>query len=597
MFLPIKRESGRDYDFVLITGDAYVDHPSFGHAIVSRLFSAAGFSVGIVCQPLKDADYTEFGMPNIAFLVSPGVVDSMVNNYTAAKRKRSGDIYSEGGEGGKRPDRALTVYCKALKRLFPDCVVYAGGIEASLRRFAHYDYWSDSVMPSVITDAKADLLIYGMGEKPILEIISLLKKGVPARDIKDVRGTLYTAEFQEFSAKLKDKIYTQNAVFCPTFDEVKSDKIKYVKAFNIQNENNDPFTAKTVIQKHGSVYVVQNPPAYPLSVSEMDAVYALPYERECHPVYKKGVPALAEVKFSITSVRGCFGGCNYCALNYHQGGIVQKRSKESIVNEAKKLTFFEDFKGIINDVGGPTANFRDTSCEKQKTAGKCGEKNCLGYEPCKNLRVNHREYLGILRELRETEGVKKVFIRSGIRYDYLMYDKDESFFDELIKYHVSGQLKVAPEHCSDGVLRLMNKPDFRLYTAFRDKFYEKCKRFGKEQYLVPYFISSHPGSTLRDAIDLAVYLKSVNSMPEQVQDFYPTPSTKSTTMFYTELNPDTMKPVYVAKDEESKKMQRALLQYRKKENYFIVKKALETAGREDLIGFANGCLIKPIKDI
>ncbi|MDR3263381.1 MAG: YgiQ family radical SAM protein, partial [Clostridiales bacterium] len=508
----------------------------------------------------------------------------------------SDDVYSEGGQAGKRPDRALTVYCNKLKKLFPDSVIIAGGIEASLRRFAHYDYWDDRVMPSVLLDSKADLIIYGMGEKPLFEILSLIKKGVPAGDIKDVRGTLYAAEYDSFSAKLKEKIAVHEAVFCPTAQEVMTDKIKYIKAFNIQTENNDPYSAKAVIQKHGSVYVVQNPPAFPLTVAEVDAVYALPYERTYHPMYIGGIPAITEVKYSLTSSRGCFGGCNYCALNYHQGKIIQKRSKESILAEAERFLGEKDFKGIINDVGGPTANFRNQACAKQKTAGACTKKDCIGFGVCKNLDIDHSEYLDVLKSLRELDGVRKVFVRSGIRYDYLMYDGNESFFDELVKYHISGQLKVAPEHCADSVLKLMNKPQFKLYEAFRDKFYAKCKRYGKEQYLVPYFISSHPGSTLNDAVALAVYLKSIGSMPEQVQDFYPTPSTKSTTMFYTELNPDTMESVYVAKDAESKKMQRALLQYRKKENYDIVKKALITAGRSDLIGFSPDCLIKPLKE-
>ncbi|MDR1905947.1 MAG: YgiQ family radical SAM protein [Clostridiales bacterium] len=595
MFLPVKREGKKIYDFVFVTGDAYVDHPSFGHAVIARLIEREGFSIGIVSRPQKDDDYTEFGEPKIAFLVSSGVIDSMVNNYTAAKKKRSEDVYGEGGEAGKRPDRALTVYCRKLRKLYPESALYAGGIEASLRRFAHYDYWSDGVMPSVIAETTADLLVYGMGEKPFWDILSLIKKGVPPKDIKDVRGTLYAAEYADFSAKLEEKISKREAVFCPSYEEVKTDKLKYIKAFNIQNANNDPYSAKTVIQKHGGTYVIQNPPAFPLSVSEMDRVYALPFERKAHPAYSKGVPALSEVKYSVTSSRGCFGGCNYCALNYHQGGIVQKRSKESIVNEVKNFLFEDDFKGIVSDVGGPTANFREPACDKQKTLGRCADKSCLGYKPCANVKVSHKEYLDILKSVREIDGIKKVFVRSGIRYDYLMYDKDETFFDELIKYHVSGQLKVAPEHCSDGVLKLMNKPDFNLYEDFREKFFMKCKKFGKDMYIVPYFISSHPGCTLNDAIELALYLKSINSMPEQVQDFYPTPSTKSTTMFYTGLNPDTLEPVYVARDEESKKMQRALLQYRKKENYFIVKKALETAGREDLIGFGDGCLIKPLK--
>jgi uncharacterized radical SAM protein YgiQ len=560
------------------------------------LIEHEGFSVGMVCQPTRDSDYTEFGAPRIAFLVSSGVIDSMVNNYTAAKKRRSGDVYSEGGKGGKRPDRALQVYCKKIRALYPHSKVIIGGIEASLRRFAHYDYWSDSVMPSVLAEGGADLLIYGMGEKPFWDILALLKRGVPVKDIKDARGTAYIAEYADLSEKMKEKISSHEAVFCPTASEAATDKIAYIKAFNIQSANNDPYSAKTVIQKHGAKYVVQNPPAYPLTESEMDAVYALPFERAAHPVYKEGVPALEEVKYSITSVRGCFGGCNYCALNYHQGTIVQKRSKAGILNEAENFVFEPDFKGIINDVGGPTANFRNPSCEKQEKSGRCLKSACIGYDACKNLRVDHREYLDILRSLRAIPGVKKVFVRSGIRYDYLMYDKNEEFFDELVKYHVSGQLKVAPEHCADGVLKLMNKPSFRLYRAFRDKFYEKCKQCGKEQYLVPYFISSHPGSTLADAVALAEYLRSVNSMPEQVQDFYPTPSTKSTTMFYTGIDPDTMREIYVARDDESKAMQRALLQYRKKENYYIVKHALELAGRGDLIGFGKECLIKPLKE-
>ncbi|MDR1940481.1 MAG: YgiQ family radical SAM protein [Clostridiales bacterium] len=592
MFLPIE-PNGKSFDFVLVTGDAYVDHPSFGLAVISRLIEAAGFSVALLCQPQTDADYKKFGRPNIAFMVSSGVIDSMVNNYTAAKRPRSGDVYSEGGAGGKRPDRALTVYCKKLKQLYADCYIVAGGIEASLRRFAHYDYWKDEVMPSIIIDSQADLIIYGMGERPLNEILTLVGRGIPINGIKDVRGTLYASAFDALSAKLKQRIQSGEAVFCPTLDEVRADKIKYVRAFNLQIKNNRPYSDKIIIQKHGGVYVVQNPPAYPLTRAELDAVYELPYERTYHPVYKSGVPAIEEVKYSITSVRGCFGGCNYCALSYHQGAIVQKRSKESIIREAESFVSQPDFKGYINDVGGPTANFRNPPCKKQEAgAGPCDNKSCLGYKACDNLKPDHGEYLDILKSLRKIEGIKKVFVRSGIRYDYLMSDRNDEFFNELIKHHVSGQLKVAPEHCSSGVLKLMNKPDFRLYEEFRAKFYSKCKRFGKEQYLVPYFISSHPGSTLKDAIELAVYLKSINSMPEQVQDFYPTPSTKSTTMFYTGINPDTMEEVYVARDPEDKKMQRALLQYRKKENYETVKKALTIAGRTDLIGEGKECLIR-----
>ena len=594
-FLPVRRSEFRAQpDFILITGEAYVDHPSFGHAIISRLIEAEGFSVVIIPQPQKDADYREFGAPKYAFLVSSGVVDSMVNNYTVAKQKRGRDVYSEGGKIGMRPDRATVVYTKALKKLFPSSAVITGGIEPSLRRFAHYDYWSDSVMPTILADAPADLLIYGMGERPLREILSFIRRGVPVEKIKDVRGTAYMSDYDDLSDRLKTEFY-KNAV-CPSFEEVSSDKMKYVKAFNIQCRNNDYFSGKTVIQRHGKRYLVQNPPAKPLTPVELDKSYAYPYMRDYHPMYEKGVPAVEEVKFSLTSCRGCFGNCNYCALTYHMGRVVQKRTVESILSEARSFVAQPDFKGYIHDLGGPTANFRNTACKKQNSSGVCMEKNCIGYTPCANLEIDHREYLEILRRLREIEGVKKVFIRSGIRFDYLMYDKDKTFFRELVINHISGQLKIAPEHIENKVLEAMNKPRFEVYKSFYDEFYKLTKAEGKEQYLVPYFISSHPECTLGDAVKLAEYLKSINHMPEQVQDFYPTPSTKSTCMYYTGINPDTMREIYVPRTAEEKRMQRALMQWRKPSNYPLVKKALEEAGRTDLIGFKPNCLIKPTKE-
>lgn len=592
-FLPItKEEAGGSLDFILVSADAYVDHPSFGHAILSRLIEREGFSVGILAQPQSDEDYLRFGAPNVAFLVSGGVVDSMVNNYTVAKIRRTTDVYSEGGEYGKRPDRAVTVYTRALKRLFPGIPVAIGGIEASLRRFAHYDYWSDSVMPSILESSGADLLMYGMGERPMLDILALVKKGVPFSRIKDVRGTAYLSDFSDLSDKTKE-VFKTKAKFCPSYEEVLSDKVKYCKAFKMQSEQSDYVTGEMLVQKHGERYVVQNPPQRPLTTEEMDAVYALPYMRAYHPIYKKGVPAIKEVKFSIASVRGCFGECSYCALTYHQGRRVQNRSKESILAEARLLTADPDFKGYIHDVGGPTADFYGDACDKQAKCGVCKNKRCIGYNPCANLKVHHGEYLDILRALRALPKVKKVFVRSGVRFDYIMYDADRTFFRELLEHHVSGQLKVAPEHCSEKVLSYMNKPSFDLYLRFKKEYEAINRDLGKEQYLVPYFISSHPGSTLRDAIDLAVYLHSIHSVPEQVQDFYPTPSTKSTCMYYTGLNPDDLTPVYVPKSREEKREQRALLQYGKPENYELVYAALVKAGRTDLIGNAPSCLIRP----
>lgn len=598
-FLATKKEelNGAKPDFIYVTGEAYCDHPSFGTAIISRMLEHLGFLVAIIPQPQNDSDYLEFGTPKYGFFVSSGVVDSMVNNYTVAKIPRSKDVYSEGGDVGKRPDRAVIVYTRAIKRLFPNSPVVIGGIEASLRRFAHYDYWADKVLPSILVDSGADLLIYGMGEVPILDIAKSIKKGIPLDKIRDIQGVCYLDNYENLSKKLKTQIEEHTAIFCPSFDDVVENKKSYVKAFNIQSQNNDHITAKVLLQKQpDGRYLVQNIPQRPCSEEEMDMVYSLPYERTYHPIYTRGVPAIEEVKFSVTSQRGCFGGCSYCAITYHQGRIIQKRSKQSIIREVKIFIQDKDFKGYVHDVGGPTANFRNVSCKHQKKNGVCLKKNCIGYKPCSNLEVSHNEYLDLLRELRALEGVKKVFIRSGIRYDYLMMDNDDSFMTEVIKHHISGQLKVAPEHTEDNVLKLMNKPPFRVYQEFKTKFDKINQNLGKKQYLVPYLISSHPGCSLKDAVRLAEYLKSINYMPEQVQDFYPTPSTKSTCMYYTGLNPDTLEEIFVPKTKEEKKMQRALLQYRKKENYDIVHKALELAGRKDLIGFGPNCLIKPTKE-
>lgn len=598
MFLPITPEelNGQQPDIVYVIGEAYCDHPSFGHAIVSRLLESLGMTVAILAQPQSDEDYTKFGVPKVGFFVTGGVVDSMVNNYTVAKRRRDVDVYSEGGDVGRRPDRCVDVYCRNLKRLFPGSAVVIGGIEASLRRFAHYDYWADRVMPSILVSSGADLLIYGMGERPITDIIRLVQKGVPLKDIRDVRGTCYLESYDKLSAKLKKAIEDRDAIFCPSFEQVRDDKKAYVDAFNIQSAQNDHAKGKILLQKHLGKYLVQNRSQLPQSPEEMDAVYELPYMRDYHPSYTRGVPAMQEVKFSLTSERGCFGSCNYCALTYHQGRVVQKRSKDSLVREAKKLVEDKDFKGYIHDVGGPTANFRDPACGKQFEHGVCADRPCIGYKKCPNLQVSHEEYVELLRELRQLEGVKKVFVRSGIRYDYVMYDKDDTFLKELVKHHISGQLKVAPEHVSDNVLEAMNKPPFSLYLSFKKKFDVLNARLGKKQYLVPYLISSHPGCTLKDAVRLAEYLKSIGYMAEQVQDFYPTPSTKSTCMYYTGINPDTGKPIYVPKDKREKMMQRALMQWRKKSNYDLVHEALVEAGRRDLIGFTEGCLIKPTKE-
>ena len=593
-FLPITRADmearGWDTpDFVYVTGDAYVDHPSFGVAIISRVLEDAGFRVAILSQPdYKSCDaFREFGRPRLGFLVTSGNIDSMVAHYTAAKKKRSFDYYSPGGVMGKRPDRAVIVYCNRIREAYGDVPIILGGLEASLRRFAHYDYWDNKVRRSVLVDSRADILTYGMGEKILVRIAELLNRGVPIRKIRDVRGTVYLA-------KPEDPIHFDVA---ETFDynELKENKREYARAFGVQYKNQDSINGRAICERYDNKLLVQNPPMPPLEREELDHVYALPYMRDYHPSYKTagGVPGIEEVKFSITHNRGCFGGCNFCALAFHQGRTVRSRSIQSVVEEAKKITALPDFKGYIHDVGGPTANFRYPACEKQLKDGVCSTRKCLAPTPCKNLKADHSEYIQLLREVESLPRVKKVFIRSGIRFDYLLADPDDTFFQKLVRDHVSGQLKVAPEHCSDAVLSCMGKPAFPVYEKFREKFFAITKQIGKEQYLVPYLMSSHPGSTLKDAIELAVCLKQNGYAPEQVQDYYPTPGTASTVMYYTGLNPLTMKSVYVATDYHEKQLQRALLQYNKPQNAAMVREALQKVGREDLIGYGKDCLVRP----
>lgn len=575
-------------DFVYVIGDAYVDHPSFGAAIISRVLEAKGFSVAIVSQPdwRSDQDFTRFGRPRLGFLVTSGNIDSMVAHYTAAKRKRSEDAYSPGGKAGKRPDRAVLVYCQKIRQLYGDIPLIIGGLEASLRRFAHYDYWDDRVRPSILEESGADLLLFGMGEHSILEVARGLRDGIPVGELTEIRGSCYMTapEHTPFGA-----------AECPSYAQVCESKKAYAKACRIQYDQQDEVYGKRVIQRHGSRMLVQNPPALSLTTEELDWVYSLPYTRTYHPSYEAqgGVPGIAEVQFSITHNRGCFGFCNFCSIALHQGRRITVRSEESVIREAERIVRMPNFKGYIHDVGGPTANFRHPSCEKQLTAGLCKGKKCLAPTPCKGLHADHREYLHMLRRLRKIKGVKRVFIRSGIRYDYLMADPDDTFLRELIRYHVSGQLKVAPEHCAAAVLDKMGKPHIEAYLAFQKKFYEITKGMGKEQYLVPYLMSSHPGSTLQAAVELAVFLKQQHIHPEQVQDFYPTPGTLSTCMFYTELDPYTMEPVYVPKTPEEKAMQRALLQYFQPRNKVLVLAALKKAGRRDLIGTGPDCLVAP----
>ena len=595
-FLPVSTEDMRargieQLDFVYVIGDAYVDHPSFGHAIISRVLESHGYTVGIISQPdwKDDESITVLGRPRLGFLVSGGNMDSCVNHYSVSKKRRASDAYTPGGKMGKRPDHATVVYGNLIRRTYRDIPIIIGGIEASLRRMAHYDYWSDSFKRSILLDSQADLISYGMGEKSIVEIADALNSGIAVRDITFIQGTVY---------RTKDISGIYQPVMLPTYDEMTADKALYAKSFAIQNENTDFCTGKPLVEEYpNGVYVVQNPPQPPLTTEEMDAVYALPYMRTYHPDYEAqgGVPAISEIKFSLISNRGCFGGCSFCALTFHQGRTVQTRSHESILEEAKLLTMDPDFKGYIHDVGGPTANFRHPSCQKQLKFGVCKNKQCLFPKPCGNLYVDHSDYLELLRSLRALPGVKKVFVRSGIRFDYLLADADDTFFRELVQYHVSGQLKVAPEHISDEVLKYMGKPKNDVYERFVKKYKKLNAELGMKQFLVPYLMSSHPGSTLKEAVELAEYLRDLGYMPEQVQDFYPTPSTASTVMYYTGIDPRDGKEVYVCRNPHEKAMQRALIQYRNPKNYDLVHEALVKAGRTDLIGYDKKCLIRPRK--
>lgn len=593
MFLPINQKEARErgwdaVDFVYVNGDAYVDHPSFGAAIITRVLEAEGFRVGFLAQPdwHSPTDIQRFGRPKLGFFVSAGNIDSMVAHYTAAKRKRSDDAYSPGGKAGRRPDRAVEVYCGLIRKAYGDIPIIIGGIEASLRRFAHYDYWEDRVRPSILVSSGADLLSYGMGENQTREIAHRLAAGESIRDMTDIKGTCYLTDPQNTP---------YGGAECPSFENVSASKKEYAIAARIQQDEHDFIRGKFIKQRHGKKMLIQNVPMPPLTTEELDAVYELPYERNYHPCYEKegGVPAIREVRFSVTHNRGCFGACNFCSLAFHQGRFITVRSHESVLREIEKLTKLPDFKGYIHDVGGPTANFRRTSCDLQKTKGLCKGKKCLAPKPCPALQVDHSDYLSLLREARQIKGVKKVFIRSGIRYDYLLEDRDESFFRELVQYHISGQLKVAPEHCSAAVLDKMGKPHIEAYLAFSKKYFQFTDDAGKEQYLVPYLMSSHPGSTLSDAVELALFLKKRHIRPEQVQDFYPTPGTISTAMFYTGLDPYTMQEVYCARSSHDKALQRALLQYFDPSKHALVEEALIRAGRRDLIGNDSHCLIRP----
>ena len=593
-FLPISKEDMKEagieqLDFVYICGDAYVDHPSFGHAIISRILEAHGYKVGIIAQPdWKDREsINRLGEPRLGFLVSAGNMDSMVNHYSVSKKRRTTDAFTPGGVMGKRPDYATIVYCNLIRQTYKHKPIIIGGIEASLRRLAHYDYWSNKLKRSILLDSGADLISYGMGEHSIVEIADALDSGLDIKDITFIDGTVY---------KTRDRESIYDAIELPHFEALKADKLEYAKSFYVQYSNTDPFSGKRLFETYDEkLFVVQNPPAKPLTQSEMDSVYALPYMRDYHPSYKElgGVPAIEEVKFSLISNRGCYGGCSFCALTFHQGRIIQTRSHESILAEANKIIWDPDFNGYIHDVGGPTANFRAPACDKQMTKGACPHKQCLFPKPCQNLKVDHSDYLKLLRKLRELPNVKKVFIRSGIRFDYLIYDNDRTFLRELCEHHVSGQLKVAPEHISDAVLEKMGKPSVDVYNRFVKAYKDMNEKIGKKQYLVPYLMSSHPGSTLKEAVELAEFLRDLGYMPEQVQDFYPTPSTISTCMYYTGVDPRTMQPIYVAINPHEKAMQRALIQYRNPKNYDLVYEALVKAGRTDLIGFDKKCLIRP----
>ena len=593
-FLPISKQDmlARGWtqcDFVYVIGDAYVDHPSFGHAIISRVLEHAGYTVGIISQPdwrnPKSIDI--YGRPRLGFLVSGGNMDSMVNHYSVTKHKRKTDAFTPGGVMGKRPDYATIVYCNLIRQTYKDVPILIGGIEASLRRLAHYDYWSETLKRSILLDSQADILMYGMGEKSVVELADALNAGMHVKDITYVDGTVFK------TTELDNSLPT---ITLPAYDDLKKSKHAYAESFKVQYGNCDPFTAKRLVEPYGKEYIVQNPPQKPLTTEEMDAVYNLPYMRTWHPSYTKagGVPAIEEVKFSLVSNRGCFGACSFCALTFHQGRIIQTRSHESILQEAELMVKDKDFKGYIHDVGGPTANFRHPACEKQLTKGACGGRQCLYPTPCKNMRADHSDYIALLRKLRKLPGVKKVFVRSGIRFDYLLADKKDTFFKELVQHHISGQLTVAPEHVADAVLDRMGKPRNAVYNRFVDKYFALNKQYGMNQYLVPYLMSSHPGSTLKEAIELAEYIREMGYNPEQVQDFYPTPSTLSTVMYYTGLDPRTMDKVYVPTDPHEKAMQRALIQYRNPKNYYLVHEALLKAHREDLIGSGPKCLIRAI---
>ena len=573
-------------DFVYISGDAYIDHPSFGTAIIARILQSRGYTVGIIAQPdWHDAEaFKSLGKPRLAFLVSAGNLDSMVDHYTAAKKRRSDDAYTPGGKAGRRPDRAVIVYANRCREAFPHVPVLIGGIEASLRRFAHYDYWDDRVRHSILYDSGADILMYGMGERSVAAIADALDAGVPVHEIRDIPGTCF---------RVNDPSEVPDAIVLPSFSEVSTDRRKYAEAFRIQFEEQDAIRGKRLLQPHEKGCLVQNPPQPPLSTEEMDAVYALPFTRRPHPSYREKIPAIDEVKFSITSCRGCFGGCNFCALTFHQGRVISARSHESILKEAREMTKDPDFKGYIHDVGGPTANFRKPACKKQLKSGVCRNRSCIGYERCQNLEVSHEDYVALLRKLRAVPGVKKVFIRSGVRFDYLLYDKSDAFLRELCEHHVSGQLKIAPEHIADRTLYYMNKTPHALYEEFLRRYARMNERLGRKQYVVPYLMSSHPGCTLRDAVELAQYLKKTGHRPQQVQDFYPTPGTVSTCMYYTGLDPRTMQPVFVPKDPKEKAMQRALMQYFLPSNFSTVRKALALCHREDLIGTGRNALVPP----
>lgn len=596
-FLPVTKEEmlkrGWDRpDFVYVCGDAYVDHSSFGAAIICRVLESHGYKVCMIAQPdwHSTDDFKRFGEPRLAFLVSAGNIDSMVNHYTVAKKRRSKDAYSPGGKAGLRPDRATIVYCNKIREAYKNAAIIIGGIEASLRRLSHYDYWDNKVRRSILLDSGADLLLYGMGEHQIIEMADALDSGLPVSELTFLRGTVY---------KTRDRERIGDCIWLPNYTETASDKNKYAESYMIQYGNTDFVTAKTLAEEYREGTVVQNPPSPPLTEEELDRVYSLPYMRTYHPMYESmgGIPAIEEIKFSLSANRGCFGSCNFCAITFHQGRIVTARSDKSLVEEAVLMTEEKDFKGYIHDVGGPTANFMQPACKKQLKAGACKDRQCLFPEKCPNLIVDHKRYLRVLRKLRNIPKVKKVFIRSGLRYDYLIYDKDESFFNELCKYHISGQLRIAPEHVSDRVLEKMGKPKKEVYDRFVKKFDEINRKCGLDQYCIPYLMSSHPGSDLKAAVELAEYLRDTGHMPEQVQDFYPTPGTMSTCMYYTEIDPRTGKKVYVPKNPHEKAMQRALMQYRVPANYDLVKEALIKVGREDLIGFTPHCLIRPQKPI